>query len=211
MKHYFALIATALLTISVCSFAQDKPEHRHGRKGIKPEVDKKEMVARNMERIKMEKKEFLTKKLELTEKESEAFWPIYEAYGEALTAAHKATNEARRNLFVKRDETVSDKEMQKRLDAYIEAQEAEAAIAPQYNKIFQTVLPVGKVARLYLAEEHFRKQITTRMTGHRPGPAPDHKEHKGKRPDRKEGKEGDCNDCTNCCDNQPQTAGQSSF
>ena len=110
------------------------------------------------EKMKAEKIAFLTLEVGLTPEEAQAFWPVYNQVetekDEAMSAMIKAYKEMRKAI----EEKKGDKEISALLDKYLETQkklnDIENGIAARYK----AVLPVEKVAKLYAAEEKFRRQ-----------------------------------------------------
>ena len=92
---------------------------------------------------KAEKIAYLTDALDLTSAEAEKFWPVYNAY-KALDEAIKAGK--------------GDKEINTLLDKYIESQNCGKDIDSKYVLEYRKILPGKKVAKLYIAEESFRRQ-----------------------------------------------------
>lgn len=81
------LLVLAMMTMSTATFAQQQPppppqppmEHGPGR----GRFGKKGEMGPNKEKIEMFKIDFFSKKLSLTTKEAELFWPVYEAHKKA--------------------------------------------------------------------------------------------------------------------------------
>ena len=106
---------------------------------------------------------FLTEKLDLTPEEAEKFWPVYREY-------KKAHVELRKTGKPKRDGKVSemtDEELEKLLDSMIEFKQKELDLKKKYHDKFKEVLPIRKVAKLYHAEEQYKK-VKQRSSSPRP-------------------------------------------
>ena len=97
----------------------------------------------------------ITQELNLTEAESQAFWPVYndvqdqrrDAYGkmhENYKALHKALKE--------------EADVEKALDAYLDSKALVEKLNNEAVSRYKKVLPTEKVAKLLLAEEKFRHQ-----------------------------------------------------
>ena len=121
------------------------------------------------EKIMCEKIAFLTSELDLSTKEAQEFWPVYNEYmkdvenaQKAIYVSYKALNEA-----IKAEKP--EKEIAKCLDEYLEAQEDKAELTTESVKKFRKVLSEAKVAKLYLAEEKFRRNQINRLH-HNHGP-----------------------------------------
>lgn len=115
------------------------------------------------ERWKAEKIAYLTDAMDLTSAEAEKFWPVYNKCEcekkrsfKVVIAAYKALDEALQN-------NKSDEEIKNLLDKYIEAQNLGKDIDKKYIVEYRKVLSDKKVARLYVAEESFRRQQIHRL------------------------------------------------
>lgn len=110
------------------------------------------------ERIQSEKIAFFTSELDLTPEEAQVFWPVYNQYSKDLWKAHRNTMK----LFVemeKGDESMTAKEREAKVDAYVNALGQENNVLSDYHPKFKKVLPVEKVCKLYAAEEAFRMKM----------------------------------------------------
>ena len=143
MKLFTAAIA-AFMIFTATSSAQPKEKNNWHQKM------QSEMIA------------FITAELELTPEEAQVFWPVYNQIENEKDAAlveviqsYKALNAA----------VEQNKDVEKCLNAYLNAQEklreTDNKAAEQYKK----VLPVEKVAKLYVAEEKFRRQHIRKLHG----------------------------------------------
>lgn len=110
------------------------------------------------EKMMSERVAFLTLEMNLTPEEAQVFWPVYnQINGEKDEAIHnvfkayKALDEA-----IKTER--SEKEISRLLDAYLSAKAAQSEFEKKADEQFRKVLPVSKVAKLYLGEEKFRRQ-----------------------------------------------------
>ena len=158
MKTFRLFVAMTAITIfSMSAFAQPKENWQ--------------------ERVKSEKIAFITTELDLTPEEAQLFWPVYNQIDKkkvesqkAVTTAYKALQEALKS------ETATDKEIDKLLDDYLEAKLAQKDVSKDDTAKFRKVLPGKKVAKLYVAEEKFRREHLRnikerhREPGHKPAP-----------------------------------------
>ncbi len=121
---------------------------------------------------------FFTEKLELTPEEAEKFWPVYREY-------KKAQTDLRKNERPKKDKSIgemTDDEVQELLDGMINYKQKELDLKKKYHEKFKTILPIKKVAKLYHAEEQFKKHLKAQRKGklegkpNKPGPKPDTQE-----------------------------------
>ena len=156
MKKTIAIIAAAMafMCINISAFANQRCEE-----------DWKE-------RIMSEKIAFLTVEVGLTPEEAQTFWPVYNQVEQGKDEAIRKTIQAYRELNKAVEEGKSTKEISALLDNYLAAQknlrEYENCIADKYK----SALPADKVAKLYVAEEKFRRQQIRNLhnRGERPEP-----------------------------------------
>jgi len=105
---------------------------------------------------------FITRHLSLTSAEAQQFWPVYNEYQADLQQLKKTRRNnniaARSNL-----NTMSDSEIEKLVDDQIIHQQRELDIKKKYHARFKEVLPIKKVAKLYHAEEQFKRELLKRL------------------------------------------------
>lgn len=112
----------------------------------------------DFEQIKSQKIAFITEKLNLTPKEAQDFWPVYNQFEkERMDVQQK-----RRDLEEKtRNENVrmSDNEIIKTTRSIAATFKKEAELTENYNERFLKILPPQKVLQLYRAENQFRAHM----------------------------------------------------
>lgn len=115
------------------------------------------------DRWKAEKIAYLTDAIDLTSAEAERFWPVYNKCEcekkngfKAVMEAYKALDEA---IKTGKDEN----NLRVLLDKYIETQEYGKEIDRKYVAEYRKILSDKKVAKLYIAEESFRRQQIHRL------------------------------------------------
>lgn len=116
------------------------------------------------EKMMSEKIAFLTMEMNITPEEAQVFWPVYNqvekekdaALGEVIQS-YKALNTA----------VEQNKDVEKCLNAYLTAQEKLRETDDKAAEKYKTVLPVEKVAKLYVAEEKFRRQQIRKLHGNK--------------------------------------------
>lgn len=122
------------------------------------------------EKMQSEKIAFLTTEIGLTPEEAQAFWPVYNQVEKEKDEAMHNVIKAYKELCKALEE---GKDVSALLDKYVAAQakmnEVENGVAAKYK----AVLPVEKVAKLYVSEERFRRNHIRRLHGGegRPGQA----------------------------------------
>lgn len=114
------------------------------------------------EQIESMKIAFITRKLDLTPDEAKRFWPVFNQYTDELQGLRKDRRD--RNRDAREDfEKLNDKEVEKLVDEEIIFRQQELDITKKYHAQFKSVLPVKKVARLYQAQEEFKRELLERI------------------------------------------------
>ncbi len=140
MKTKVWMLMLALLTTVVVS-AQEKKMDKESKK----------------EELEAQKVAFITTKLDLTTEESKAFWPVYDEKEKEVKEIRKKIRE---NVKEGKDmDELSDEEVKKMMEEIIKLKKQELDIEEKYNKKFQEVIPVKKVAKLYIAERKFNEEV----------------------------------------------------
>lgn len=145
------IIILCSLIFSVSLTAQQRGQMR-GRTGL--------------EQVEAEKIAFFTRYLELSSREAQEFWPVYNDFQNRKNKI----NQERQNLsgyFAQNSANLSDSEAREIADRYIDLQLQEARLTGEYHKKFMEVLPPGKVMLFYQAENEFRMQLLRRLRGGR--------------------------------------------
>ena len=148
MKNFriFAAIAALAIISASSAFAQPKKQNWH-------------------EKMMSEKIGYLTTKLELTPEEAQAFWPVYNQITKELEEKQLKVKTAHTALKKAIDEAGDSKEIDRLLDEYLSAKQANNTNAKAYADQYRKVLPSEKVAKLYLAEEKFRRMHIRNFKG----------------------------------------------
>jgi len=114
------------------------------------------------DKIESMKVSYITQKLDLTSKEAQIFWPIYNEYQDKLQAIRKAK---RKDVQATRGDidAMPDSEVESIIDAEIQAKKSEAELAKEYHIKFKQILSIKKVAKLYRAEEDFKRELLNQI------------------------------------------------
>jgi hypothetical protein len=110
------------------------------------------------EKIKAEKISFFTEKLTLTPSEAQAFWPVYNEFERKRFDIQRDIHDFER-IPDDKFASLSDAEIEKMMNNYIDSFEQEALLLKDYNKRFLKVLPKGKVLKMYRTENQFRGHL----------------------------------------------------
>ena len=150
MKHmkFFTAVIAAFMIFTATSSAQPKEKNNWHQKM------QSEMIA------------FITAELELTPEEAQVFWPVYNQIAatkaesqKTVAAAYKALKEALNN------KDASDEQVNILLDEYLAAKKAHNAPDKGEVEKYRKVLPAKKVAKLYTAQEKFRRNHIRNFKG----------------------------------------------
>lgn len=119
-----------------------------------------------------EKVAYFTVELDLTPAEAQKFWPVYNQIekekDEANAAVFTTYIELEKAIKAKKTE----KEISSLLNKYIDALDKQGEINTEADERYRKVLPVAKVAKLYVSEEEFRRQYIRRLRGTPPAGGP---------------------------------------
>jgi hypothetical protein len=140
------VISICLLSIALVSKAQ-QPHQNDGDRKEKAEAYK---IA------------FITQKLELTPKEAEVFWPVYNEYDMKIKALRDKDRE-RVKSFKNQVTKPTDQESEKFMTDYFNFRQQELELTRKYVSEFKKVLPAYKVARLITLEQEFKHQLLNKL------------------------------------------------
>ena len=162
MKNFRIFAAIAAFAIISMSYAMAQPPKQNWH-----------------EKMMSEKIGYLTAQLELTPEEAQMFWPVYNQIAEKNKELNKAVGEAYKALTqALKEGTASDKEIDKLLDKYLAAKLAQKDKGKGDVAQYRKVLSSQKVAKLYVAEENYRRHLINKMKHHH-GHKSDNKGNKG--------------------------------
>ena len=147
MKYTMTLIACLLMMVTVS--AQDND---HDNKSDDQRMQHRQKME---ERLESRKIGYITKELDLTSDEAQAFWPIYNEY----TTKRKALrSDDMKALMKKRDEmTESDADLV--LDQMFEKEEKQLALKRDFSKRLESVISKKKIVKLMHVEHRFKKEV----------------------------------------------------
>lgn len=110
------------------------------------------------EKIKSLKVAFITEKLDLSSKEAQAFWPIYNDYQKE----REALRQKERTEFkgkIKEADKLSEKEAKDLLERYIRFEDEEEELDKVFLKNVSKVISAKKTLLLLRSEEEFKRQL----------------------------------------------------
>ncbi len=132
-----------LCFFAVTGHAQDEPDIPEG-----------SPLAQRVEAIKIA---FITEKLQLTPRESQEFWPIYNEYQDEQKKIRKSYR------FSDSFSTMTDKQAEQMLNDHLEMEQRLLDVKRDYVKRMRSAIPVRKVAMLGRVENEFRKELVKRL------------------------------------------------
>ena len=104
---------------------------------------------------------FITKKLELSNNESQKFWPIYNEYNDKVKALRR---NLRKNIR-KAPENLSDAEAEELYQLDVKTKQAEAELHTQYSEKMKAIIGAKKIIILRAAEEEFKQKVLDSIKG----------------------------------------------
>jgi hypothetical protein len=110
------------------------------------------------EKIKADKKLVVAEAMALTETESKAFWPVYDAYQADIAKVNQRTVKLVQD-YAANYKAMTNDVAGKLLDEAIAIERDRAALFASYRPKFSAVLPATKVARYYQIENKIRAAI----------------------------------------------------
>ncbi|MBP1731294.1 MAG: hypothetical protein H6Q55_1723 [Deltaproteobacteria bacterium] len=136
MRMVLAVFVLVLAVFTVPLLAQDKP------------ADDMQIVR---EKVKADKKLFVSEGMGLTESEAKAFWPVYDAYqadlGKLFDRSVKLIED-----YAKNYQTMSNETAKKLVDEMVAIEGSRQNLRTSYLPKFRKALPEKKVARYYQLE-----------------------------------------------------------
>jgi hypothetical protein len=139
------LSIVTILTVN----AQDK-----NAQGKVPNEKKKDM-------IEAQKVAFITQQINLTPKESQTFWPVYNEYQDKIREINK-THRVKTQTYAKL-ENPTEKQAEEIVDAQIIHEQNLLDLKKAYLIQFKAVLPEVKIVKLYKAEADFKKFLLKQL------------------------------------------------
>ncbi|MCJ7447398.1 MAG: hypothetical protein MUO72_06895 [Bacteroidales bacterium] len=116
----------------------------------------------NLERLNAYKIAFFTKKLNLTSREAEIFWPVYNEFQAKKNQIQQERIQLNRK-FIQEATTMSDEQLTAAGDKLIELEVLEAELSVALHQQLKGILPPVKILRLYQAENQYRQQLLNEL------------------------------------------------
>lgn len=124
------------------------------------------------QKMQSEKIAFLTSEIGLTPEEAQNFWPVYNEVNKEKDEAMKEVFKSYRELETAIKEGKSEKEINNLLDKYLVSKKAQKEVDAKAAEKYRKVLKGDKVAKVFIAEENFRRHHIRNLHGKPGGPQP---------------------------------------
>ncbi len=119
-----------------------------------------------MEKLNAYKVGFFTKKLNLTSREAEKFWPVYNEYQRQKNQIQLEKASLIRN-FNQNEGSLSDNQLTEIGDKLVATFVEESSLQVAFHKKLKEVLPPAKVISFYQAENQYKAQLLNELQGPR--------------------------------------------
>jgi hypothetical protein len=140
------LLACTVLFLSIVSYGQTTDDYLE--------------VSRSV--LKTEKKAAISEVMELTEAESEVFWNLYNEYNDKLYVIQNKRISAIKE-FAANFDNLTDEKTDEIWNLVLDFKSESVKLERQYYKKFKKVLPMGKVAKYFQAENKIEALITANL------------------------------------------------
>jgi len=137
MNNRTKIVVLSVLLMSSLLFAQHKPDK---------------------DKIKSLKVAFLTERLDMSSKEAQTFWPIYNEYEEKRDAMHEQKQDQVYRKM-KDVENLSEKEAGELIKQYLTFEEKEEELDKNFTERVSKVISTKKTLLLLRSEYEFKKQL----------------------------------------------------
>lgn len=114
------------------------------------------------EELRFQKIAFFTDKIGLTADEAQVFWPIYNEYWAKKNKIISARKK-KMTYFSENIDKLSNDEMIKYADQYINYEMQLAKLLDEYHHKFKEILPIEKVMKIYLADYEFKTYLLKKI------------------------------------------------
>ena len=112
-----------------------------------------------LDTIKTIKVGFLTEALDLTEKEAQGFWPIYNTFEEQMNVLRfKEMRDIRKHIRQNSDSMTND-EAYALMERIRKIEEQMHELKTDFSKKLSSIIPAKKIIKLKLAEEDFKRKM----------------------------------------------------
>ncbi len=111
------------------------------------------------ERIRALKVAFITEHLDLTEKEAQEFWPVYNAFEQESNKIKFREMRTIRKEIRENFDSMSDAQATALVERFGEAENRLHNLRMAFSKKLLNIIPAKKIIKLKIAEEDFKKKM----------------------------------------------------
>ena len=111
------------------------------------------------ERIKALKVSFITERIDLTEKEAQQFWPVYNEYENKINKIRYREIKSIRREIRDNIETLTDERAKALLNALNDAENKLHALEAEFPKKLSGIISSKKIILLKIAEDDFKRKM----------------------------------------------------
>ena len=108
------------------------------------------------DKVKAQRAAYITQQLDLTEDESQKFWPIYNTYQSEL-------EKVRSSIELKTNDPITDKEAEDMMYAILENRTKEIEIQKKYIQKLKSAISSRKIAKLFRVEREFKEKVISHI------------------------------------------------
>lgn len=108
------------------------------------------------DKVKAQRAAYITQQLDLTEDESQKFWPIYNTYQAEL-------EKLRSSMELKTADPATDKEAEDMMYAILENRTKEIDIQKKYIQKLKSAISSRKIAKLFRVEREFKEKVISHI------------------------------------------------
>ncbi|WP_144894862.1 sensor of ECF-type sigma factor [Lutibacter sp. Hel_I_33_5] len=128
-------------------------------------AQKKNTSKIGFEKIRSLKVGFITQKLDLSSKEAEKFWPIYNTYDKKIMLLRKEENKKIRKKINAQGgvEAIKESEAKEILEQIKKLKKEQVIVIDEYQTKLTKVLPYKKILILNLAEKEFNRTLLRKL------------------------------------------------
>lgn len=154
-RYIYSLVILFALLFSFDAYSQPP-------KGGRGKLGQQRQPGQKKERIQQIKIAYFTQELDLTSEEAEKFWPVYNEMNEKIQEQKKkakaATRDIKNNL-----ETLSDAEVEAKMNEALNAKIQEAELQKEYLGKIGEVIGYKKAAKVVSLEAQFKRELLKRL------------------------------------------------
>ncbi|PHR68816.1 MAG: hypothetical protein COA67_12225 [Lutibacter sp.] len=107
---------------------------------------------------------FITQKLELTSKEAQNFWPVYNEHQNKIRSQHEESRKLRRSIHKNGGiDAMTNAEAERILNQFVAIEKNLKDAEMAMYKSMKSILPAKKILKLHSAEKGFSRKILEEM------------------------------------------------